>query len=139
MVDFSYETQGVLYKVPTLSGDMGLVALDYSDYEGLLAKGVMDEEIDLTLRKVDFGSEYSQMVPSFRLRASLYAIKVDSVVPKPQIELDRASWNQLAERGFSDAEKVGVSIAPLPFRTQHPAPETELQLDLGSMGEMVDL
>lgn len=134
-----YETTGTLYAVPTLTGEMGLIALDYSDYEGLLALGIMDEEIDLTIRKGVYGSEYRQHVPEFRTRASLYAVKMDSSIPKPQIELSFTALRESYDRGFRDSDKVDVKVTQLPYRIEKKAPESELKLDLGEMGQMVQI
>ena len=54
-VNPTYETTGRLYVVATMTGEKGLVALDYPDYQNLLAHGIMDEEVSVRMRKASFG------------------------------------------------------------------------------------
>jgi hypothetical protein len=111
----TYETSGTLYFIPTMKGERGLIGLDIQDYEELLAFDFKDEEVVLTIKKAEYGAEYSQQIPEYRARAGLYTINMEEM-PKFQLDLDFRDIEELRERGFRDLEKVTLLIEKLPYR-----------------------
>ena len=110
-----YETSGTLYFVPTMKGERGLIGLDFQDYEELLTFDFKDEEVVLTIKKAEYGPEYSQQVPEYRARAGLYTINMEEM-PKFQLDLNLKDVEELQKRGFRDLEKVTLLIEKLPYR-----------------------
>ena len=129
-VNPTYETTGRLYVVATMTGEKGLVALDYPDYQNLLAHGIMDEEVSVRMRKASFGSEYEQGAPDLRAQAGLYTITIEGTNAKPQIELGEAAVAQARARGLRDGDEVRLAIEPLPCRNPRAASYDGLKLDL---------
>ncbi|MGV8082881.1 MAG: hypothetical protein AB2L09_04495 [Coriobacteriia bacterium] len=110
-----YQTEGTLYIVETLDGLKALVSLGFDDYGMLLARGMMDKEVGLTLRKAVFGREYSQGAPQYRTRAKLYTMKMGDGGSKPQISVEGNSVAEFQARGFRDNERVELLIERLPY------------------------
>lgn len=115
-----YETQGTLFVVPTMTAQRGIVAFDFKDYEGMVAAGLMNEEVDAVIKKADYGEEY-QKAPELKIRGGLYRIEMDAARPKPQIDFSEETLDQLRERGFRDSEKVNVRIEGLPYKSYREA------------------
>ena len=126
----SYQAEGKLFETPTMTGNRGLVSLAAMHYEPLLALGIMNEEVDLTLTKANVGIEYAQGAPTYRTKAGLYTIKMDGIVPKPQLDLDQRDMGELAARGFRDGDAVIVDIVKLPYRVERSASYDDLNLDV---------
>lgn len=111
-----YETQGTLFVVPTMTAQRGLIAFDFRDYEGMVAAGLMNEEVDVVVKKAFFGSEYQQ-APEHKIRGGLYRIEMEGTRPKPQIDFTEETLTQLKDRGFRDLDKVDVRIEGLPYKS----------------------
>ena len=125
-----YDTEGRLFFTQTMGDDKGLISMDYSDYEGLLAVGIMDEQIDLTLNKTHSVNDYTRQASEHKMRASLWTIKIDATHPKPQIGLSEQDVVELVKRGFSDGDKVSVHVEGLPYRIPCEANYDGLKLDI---------
>lgn len=123
------ETCGILYFVPTMKADRGLIGLSFQDYEGLLAVGLKDEEVVLTIKKAKYGTEYTHQVPEYQTHAGLYTITMDGM-PKPQLDLDIQDVEELRRRGFKDLEEVTLRIEKLPYRVLRKSSLEEFKLDL---------
>ena len=129
-MDRSFATRGVLYTVPTMTGQRALISMDYQAYEQLLAVGIMDEEVDATLSKAEYGAEYEQGAPSIKVRAGLYTIKIEGINAKPQMDIAEEDLPPILERGFKDGDAVDVLIEALPYRSPREASYDGLKLDM---------
>lgn len=125
-----YSTSGTLYIVPTLNGRKGIVGLDYSNYENLLSKDIMDEEVDLTIQKALYGSEYEQGAPTHKLRAGLYTIKIEGLSTKPQMDIAESEIASLIARGFEDGDSVNLTIEKLPYLKRREAGYDDIQMSI---------
>ena len=125
-----YSTNGTLYIVPTLSGRKSIIGLDYSDYENLLSEGIMDEEVDLTIQKAIYGTEYEQGAPTHKLRAGLYTIKIESISTKPQMDIDENETESLVARGFRDGNSVNLIIEKLPYLKHREAGYADIEMNV---------
>lgn len=129
-MDRTYTTKGTFFTVPTMTGHKALVSMDYQDYERLLALGIMDEEVDVTLRRAEYGIEYEQGAPEAKVRAGLYTIKIEGINVKPQMDIAEEVLPSVLERGFSDGDAVGVTIEALPYRNPREASYEGVKLDM---------
>jgi hypothetical protein len=126
----TYETRGVLYFVTAGKGKKGLIGLDWQDYDQLLGLGFEDEEVYLTVKKAEYGSEYSQQVPEHKMQAGLCTVRVEGI-PKYQLHVDIGSAEELLARGFKDVEKVALVIEKSPYRVPaKPLEFEELKFEL---------
>lgn len=126
----TYETCGTVYFVPTMTGDRGLIGLNFQDYQRLLVFDIKDEEVVLTIKKAKFGTEYHQQIPEYNTQVGLYTITVDGM-PKPQLELSIKDIEELRKRGFKDMDDVSLVIARLPYKVpRNPSSSAEFKLDL---------
>ncbi len=125
-----YSTSGALYIVPTLDGRKGIISLDHSDYENLLSKGIMDEEVDLTIEKAVCGTEYEQGAPTHKLRAGLYTIKIEGISIKPQMDIAESETASLIARGFEDGSPVNLTIEKLPYLKHREACYAGIELSI---------
>lgn len=131
-MDEQYTAEGTLFFTPTMTGQKGLISMDYKEYEGLLATGMMGEEVKLTLKKADTGSEYAQSgAPEFSTKAGLYAITIEGTSVKPQLDIPEGDIQGLLERGFKDGDKVTVIIERLPYHVAREANYDDLNLGYG--------
>lgn len=123
------ETCGILYFVPTMKADRGLIGLNFQDYEGLLAFGIKDEEVILTIKKAKFGTEYTNQAPEYKTQTGLYTITMEGM-PKPQLDLGIKDVEELRKRGFKDLEEIALRIEKLPYRVPWKPSIEEFKLDL---------
>lgn len=124
-----YETQGTLYFVPTMQGKRGLISLDYPDYQNLLGKGIMDEDVCVLVKKAKHGIEYEQKAPELAAKASLYTITIEGTNAKPQIEVNESVVEEAQLRGFRDGDKIALRIETLPTRIPAEASYDGLKID----------
>ena len=113
-----------------MQGERGLVSLDYPDYQGLLGRGIMDEDVRLSLRKAVHGVEYAQGAPELIAKAGLYTIVIEGTNAKPQMDIDGPAAERARRCGFRDGDEVRVSIERLPTRNPREAAYDGLKLDL---------
>ena len=123
-----YNTLGVFYITPTMTGAKGIIALEYADYEQLIMLGVMNEEVELLVEKVKCGIEYNQKKPSFRTKAGLYTIKMEGINEKAQLDIVETEIPKMTERGFLDGDEVALIIKPLPYHMHCDASYDSLDL-----------
>lgn len=123
-----YEGVGTFYLAQTMTGQKGLVSMAYSEYEKLLAMGLMDQEVEATLTKKNIGSEYPDGAPSWHGKAGLYSIKIDGTNLKPQMDIAEDKIIELIERGLKDGDEVLISVSALPYAQPRTADYDDLDL-----------
>ena len=108
----SYETTGPLFFISMTGGKkQTLIGLNERDYHMLLMHGFKDEEVYLSLRKIeDPGPEYT-----IQVRAGLNTIKMDGD-PLFQLRLDVEPTMELIDRGFRDGREAALLIEMSPYR-----------------------
>ena len=123
-----YATEGTFYTAPTMTGTRGLVAFDYADYEGMLAAGVLGQEVRATLQRAAWGDEYPEGAPVWEGRAGLYAITIEGVSDKPQLDIAEGDVAGVLARGLRDGDRVRVGVFPLPYAAPRSASYDDLRL-----------
>jgi hypothetical protein len=93
-----------------------LIALEAHNYSAFAALDLLDQEIDLNIRKAQCGSEYAQKVSTYRTRAEIRTIKMDATILKAQIALRAEDAVEMDARGFRDRDEVEVEVAALPYQ-----------------------
>ncbi len=126
----TYETVGSFYMVPTMTDFRGLLALEPHDYDELLARGIMNEGVDVVVKRAEHGSEYGEIVPEYKMRCGLYSIDLDGCAPKPQLDFEGVCVNEMISRGFRDLDKVKVVVEQLPYKTYREANYDNFKLDI---------
>lgn len=116
-----YTTKGTFFVLPTMRARKGIIAMDFKDYDGLLAAGLMNEEIDVVVSKAEYGSEYHDEPPKCKLRGGVYPIEMDGSRLKPQIDFSENFVEELEKRGFRDLDKLDIRIEGLSYSSYHEA------------------
>lgn len=112
--DVFYGT-GVYYVVPLgdAFGDenfRGIVSMDHEAYKKLAEKGLMDQEVQVTLVNDD---NYMTDTEGWDGKAGLRTIKVHNLDPKAELLLGREDLVALTEAGIVDGNIVDVTIAKI--------------------------